>query len=81
MLKNKINEELSKADISKELKVYMTTDDFKSKIEKIVKDKLKNDKDLEDKVVEITTNVLTQLYKTLWVKRSVWRDNLSNKSS
>jgi hypothetical protein len=80
-INNKINEEASKPDISKEVKVYMNTDEFKAKIEKIVKDRLKNDKELENKVVEITRNVLTQLYKTLWVKRGVWRNNLTNKNS
>ena len=59
----------------------MGTDDFKAKIEKIVKDKLKNNVELENKVVEITKNVLTQLYKTLWTKKSFWRDNLSNKTN
>jgi hypothetical protein len=83
MAKNskKINENLTKTDVSKEIKVYMDTNTFKDKIEKIVKDKLKNDKELEDKVVEITKNVLTQLYKTLWVKRGMWRNSLSNKST
>ena len=80
-MKNKINEELSKSDVSKEMKVYMTSDEFKAKIEKIVKDKLKDNKEIEDKVVEITKNVLTQLFKNLWVKRSMWRDNLSNKAN
>jgi hypothetical protein len=79
--KHKLTEDLTKADISKELKIYMDSRDFKAKVEKIVKDRLKDDKELEDKVVEITRNVLTQLYKTLWVKRSVWRNNLTNKSS
>jgi|TARA_R110000782_G_scaffold21299_1_gene57335 hypothetical protein len=78
---SKINEEVTKSDISKEVKVYMNTDEFKAKIEKIVKDKIKNNQELEDKVVEITRNVLTQLYKTLWVKRGVWTNNLTNKSS
>ena len=80
-IKNKLNEELTKADVSKELKNYMDTTEFKNKIEKIVKDRIKDDKGLEDKVVDITKNVLTQLYKTLWVKRGVWRNNLTNKSS
>ena len=75
-----ISENLTKTDVSKEIKLYMDTKTFKDKVEKIVKDKLKNDKELEDKVVEITKNVLTQLYKTLWVRRGMWRDTLSNKS-
>lgn len=77
----KINEDITKSDISKEIKIYMDSTTFKNKVEKIVKDRLKNDKELEDKVVEITKNVLTQLYKTLWVKRGVWRDSLSNKNA
>jgi len=76
-----IGENLTKSDISKEVKVYMDSQDFKNKVEKIVKDRLKNEKELEDKIVDITKNVLTQLYKTLWTKKSFWRDNLSNKSN
>ncbi len=77
----KINENLTKADVSKELKVYMGSNEFKAKVEKIVKDRLKNEKEIEDKVVEITKNVLTQLFKALWTKKSFWRDNLSNKTN
>lgn len=80
-MKNKLHEDLTKADVSKEVKIYMDTNEFKAKIEKIVKDKLKNNKELDDKVVEITKNVLTQLYKTLWLKKSVWISNLANKGS
>jgi hypothetical protein len=77
----KINEELKKSDIDKGIKTYMGTTEFKTKIEKIVKDRIKNEKELEDKVVEITKNVITQLYKTLWIKRGFWQSNISNKSN
>jgi hypothetical protein len=77
----KINENLTKTDVSKEIKVYMDSNTFKDKVEKIVKDRLKNEKELENKIVDITKNVLTQLYKTLWVKRGMWRNELSNKST
>jgi hypothetical protein len=80
-MKSNIKENLQKSDVSKQIKVYMDSREFKDKIEKIVKDRIKNEKELEDKVVEITTNVLTQLYKTLWIKRAVWKNNLSNKSN
>jgi len=79
--KKNIDENLDKSDVTREIKNYLDTKAFKATIEKIVKDRLRNDKELDDKVVEITKNVLTQLYKTLWVKRGVWRNNLSNKSS
>jgi len=77
----KINEEINKSDIEKGIKTYINSSEFNSKIEKIVKDRLKNEKELEDKVVEITKNVITQLYKTLWTKRNFWKNNLSNKSN
>ena len=77
----KINEELNKTDIDKGIKTYMDSAEFKSKIERIVKDRLKNEKELENKVVEITKNVITQLFKTLWTRRSFWQSNISNKSN
>jgi hypothetical protein len=77
----KINEDLKKSDVDKSIKTYIDTNEFKSKIEKIVKDRIKNEKELEDKVVEITKNVITQLYKTLWTKRTFWSNNISNKSN
>lgn len=80
-MKKTIKEEITKTDVNKEIKNYLNTSDFQKKIEKIVKDRIKNEKELEDKVVDITKNVLTQLYKTLWIKRSVWKNNLSNKSN
>jgi len=74
----KINEDIKKTDIDKGIKTYMDSTEFKTKIEKIVKDRIKNEKELEDKVVEITKNVLTQLYKTLWVRRNAWLNGLNN---
>ena len=80
-MKTKIQENLTKADVSKEVKIYMDSKEFKAKVEKIVKDRLKNEKEIEDKVLEITRNVLSQLFKTLWTKRATWQNNLTNKSS
>ncbi len=77
---NFLNEELTKTEVKAIVDKHTDSNKFKSKIEKIVKDRIKNEKELEDKVVEITRNVLTQLYKNLWVKRAFWRNNLSNKS-
>jgi len=65
-----------------ELKTYvLDSKDFETKVGKIVKEKIKNDKELEDMVVDITRNVITQLYKTLWIKRNFWRTSLSNKAT
>ena len=80
-MKNQFNEDLTKTEINKQIKVYIDSNEFKNKIEKIVKDRIKNEKELEDKIVDITKNVLTQLYKTLWVKRATWVNNISNKNN
>lgn len=76
-----LNENITKSDVKDEYKKFMKTSEFEAKIEKIIKDKIKNEKYLEDKVVEITKNVLTQLYKTLWVKRGMVINSLKNKKA
>jgi len=72
---------MTKTEINKQITIYMGSSEFKTKVEKIVKDRLKNEKEIEDKMVEISKNVLSQLFKTLWVKRTTWKNNLTNKSS
>lgn len=81
LIKQRLNEELTRADVKKEIKTFMGSSEFKSKVEKIVRDRIKNEKGLEDKVVKITKNVITQLYKTLWTKRSMWQSQLTNKAN
>ena len=81
LIRQKLNEEVNKSDVKSEIKKYMDSSEFKSKVEKIVKDRIKNEKALEDKVVDITKNVLTQLYKQLWTKRAFWKNGLYNKSN
>ena len=76
-----IKEEVTISDVDKQIKNYIDTKTFESKIDKIIKEKLKDYPELENKMVEISKNVLTQLYKTLWVKKDFWRNNLTNKSS
>lgn len=78
---NLLNEELTKVDVDKQIKAYLSTADFKSVIEKIVKEKLKSEPELENKMVEISKNAMTQLFKALYTKRTVWRNNIVNKSS
>jgi hypothetical protein len=72
---------MDKNEVKKEIKIYLDSQAMQDKIAKIVKDRIKNEKMLEDKVVEITTNVLTQLYKNLWLKRNFWKTGLTNKSN
>jgi hypothetical protein len=86
--KSNINEALSPSDksdikvmIKKEIKDFLDItrgSQFETKVKDVVKDSLKTNKDFENKVVEITRNVLVQLYKQLWTRRSFWANDLRN---
>lgn len=76
-----INEELTKSDVKKQIANYMDSVEFRGKVERIVRDRIKNEKELEKKVVDITKNVITQLYKTLWTRRGMWQSQLKNQKT
>ena len=79
--KQKLDEDLTRADVKKEISNFLGSAEFEAKVAKIVKDRVKNEKGIEDKIVDITKNVITQLYKTLWSKRSMWQGQLKNKAN
>ena len=70
-----------KSIVKKEIKDFLDLNrsgDLEKKVEDIIKKKFKNDKDIEKYIVEITKNVLVQLYKNLWTKRNFWSNDLKN---
>lgn len=83
-----LNEELTKADekqvakiVKDELDKELNKREFEKKLGDIVAKQVKGNKNLEKNVVDIASNVVTQLFKTLWVRRNVWRSNLKNKAN
>lgn len=80
-LRYRLNEELKKSDINSEIDKFLNSNKLKDKITQVTKDRIRNEKMLEDKIVEISSNVLTQLFKTFWVKRNFWKNQLSNKAN
>ncbi len=86
-----INEALTQSDksdvksmIKKEIKDFLDlnkSNDFEKKVTDIIKRKFKGDKDIEKHIVDITRNVLIQLYKNLWTRRNFWSSDLKNASS
>ena len=80
-IKQRLKEELTKDDVKKEVDKALDSNALADKVAKIVADKIKNNKELEDSVVDITKNVLTQLYKALWTKRGFWQSGLKNSAS
>jgi len=73
-----LHEELSKKDMDSAIKTFLNSTEFNAKIEKIVRQRIKNEKALEDRVVKICQNVTVQLYKALWTKRNFWKTQLKN---
>jgi hypothetical protein len=61
----------------KEIKDALDDTKFKNKLKDIVDDTHKS-KDFEKKVLEVSKNVLVQLFKQMYSKRSFWASGLSN---
>ena len=70
--------------VKKEIKDFLDinrSSDLEKKVTDIIKKKFKTDKDIEKYIVDITRNVLVQLYKNLWTRRSFWSNDLKNSAS
>lgn len=84
-IKKILKEDLTRSDKAeikklarKEFESFMKENDFKSKIEAIVKKQMKNDKPTQKEVAKISEKVLVQFYKTMWQRRSFWSNKLDN---
>lgn len=73
-LKTLLREALNKSEVKDEVIKVMNSSDLKAKIDKMVADKLKNNKQLEDKVEEITQDVVATIFKNLWQKKGFWQN-------
>ena len=84
LIKQRLNESFTKEDkdqIRDEVIKALKSSDLKDVISALVSKEVKGNKALENQTVDITSNVLTQLFKALWNRRSFWQSTLSNKSS
>ncbi len=66
--------DIFKSEFEKKIK----SSDFKDAVEKIVIKQLGSDKKTKKEVAAITQKVLVKLFKTFWVRRSFWSNNLEN---
>jgi len=80
-IRKALNEEVTASDVDVKITKAIGSKELKAKVAEIIGNHLKNNKELEDQVVDITKNVLIQLYKTLWTKRGFWSTSLKNKQS
>lgn len=66
--------------IRKEIKDALDDSKFKKKIKDYMDDEHKS-RDFERKLVDVNKNVLVQLFKQMYNKRSTWTSGLSNDPS
>lgn len=75
-LNNSDKREIEKI-VKKEINDFMTS----TKAHKIVVDMVKKEmgtRDINDKVIELSTKVVVELFKTLWQRKSFWENSIKN---
>ena len=82
------SELLTRGDVDqiakKAIKTYLESGrsaELENRIKSVVHQMVKSDKNMEDAMVTIAKNVLVQLYKSLWTKKSFWVSDLRNSSN
>lgn len=87
-IKQRLDEELNKSDKNEIQKMIDSSIDdlvkdtkFVKKVEKLVKDNMKisGNKGLENEITDISKEVITQLFRVLWVRRNFWKNGITNK--
>jgi len=56
-------------------------DELEKHVEKIVREQLKGNKQLEKYVLQIVKNATASLYKTMWMRRATWLSGIENNAS
>ena len=63
----------------KEIKDFMNSTQVTKIVVKMIQDEL-GTKKIDDKIVDLSTKVVVELFKTLWQRKSFWESALKNVS-
>ena len=63
--------------IRKEIKDFMDSTQAHRIVVKMIQDEL-GTKKIDDKIVDLSTKVVVELFKTLWQRKSFWETSLKN---
>jgi len=63
--------------VKKEIKDFMNSTDAHKIVIKAIQDEL-GTKKIDDKIVDLATKVVVELFKTLWMRKSFWENSLKN---
>jgi hypothetical protein len=61
----------------KEIKDFLESTNAQKIVVKIIQDEL-GTKKIDDKIVDLSTKVVVELFKTLWQRKSFWETSLKN---
>ena len=61
----------------KEIKSFLDSTDAHRMVVKIIQDELGVRK-IDDKIIDLSTKVVVELFKTLWQRKSFWESALKN---
>ena len=61
----------------KEIKDFMSSTQAQTIVVKMIQNELGSRK-VDDKIVDLSTNVVDELFKTLWQRKSFWEGALKN---
>lgn len=63
--------------VKREIKDFMNSTDVHKIVVKTIQDEL-GTKKIDDKIVDLSTKVVVELFKTLWSNKSFWVNSLKN---
>jgi hypothetical protein len=63
--------------VKKEIKDFIETTQAQKIVIKIIQDEL-GTKKIDDKIVDLSTKVVVELFKTLWQRKSFWESSLKS---
>ena len=75
-LDNQDKREIEKI-VKKEIKDFMDSTQAHRIVLKTIQDEL-GTKKIDDKIVDLSTKVVVELFKTLWQRKSFWETSLKN---
>ena len=63
--------------VQKEIKDFLRTTNAHEAVVKIIQKEM-GTRDINDKVVDLATKVVVELFKTLWQRKSFWESSIKN---
>ncbi len=63
--------------VKKEIKSFLDTTQAHNIVVKIIQDEL-GTKNIDSKIVDLSTKVVVELFKTLWLRKNFWEAPLKN---